>query len=92
MAKKKKNKDKKSDDTEAPASASTSAAATSKPDQPIDAAFAAGNYAAVRIMGRKELTEKAKMLLELVKIDRVQVIVGLVALAIVLLVAVLTLK
>jgi hypothetical protein len=89
VAKKKKNKDKT---TDAPAAASTSAAATSKPDQPIDVAFAAGNYAAVRSMGRKELTEKAKMLLELVKIDRVQVLVGIGAIIVVLLVALMTLK
>ena len=84
MAKKKKHKETAAEPAPAPAQA--------KSDQPIDVAFAAGNYAAVRAMAKSDLGEKVKMLTSLVTIDRVQVAIGVATVALLLLIALLTLK
>jgi hypothetical protein len=58
---------------------------------PIEKAFAAGNYSDVRAIAKAEPSATANRLVELVKIDKGQLIVGLIAIAVVLTVAALTL-
>lgn len=101
MAKKKKNKGDKGDkghtersaDRSEGATAAGAAAATSNApvtgDKKLDAAFAAGNYAAVRHLASP--TPEAQKLVALTKIDMGQAVVGLIALIVVLIVAISTL-
>lgn len=69
------------------AHAATSEAATSH----VDVAFAAGNYAAIKVFARSDPSDKTQKLLELTRIDRVQVAAGLFAMLVVLTVAFCTL-
>jgi len=94
MAKNRKKKADKTDSTDdksttassAPASA---AAAASTPATPAEALFAKGNFAAVHALAKKG-DESAKKLLPLTTVDIGQVACGIVALAIVLTICLLT--
>lgn len=98
MAKKKKNKGEKADTkadskVDSPASAATATATAggvpATGNKLVDAAYASGNYAALRHFAKN--TPEAQRLVELTKIDMGQAIVGLIALIVVLSVAIATL-
>lgn len=61
-------------------------------DSPIERAFAAGNYSEVRALAATDTSPRAQELLALTRVDRGQLIVGLAALLVVLIVAMFTLR
>jgi hypothetical protein len=61
------------------------------PPTPVERAFQAGNYADVRALAKAEPSPRAEELVALTRVDRGQLIVGLIALLVVLTVAVMTL-
>jgi hypothetical protein len=62
-----------------------------EPASAVEAAFAAGNYAAVKALARSDPSERGRKLIDLTRIDMVQVAVGLFAMTVVLIVAFFTL-
>ena len=79
-----------SSSSSSPSSPSSPAAAASTANTPADVAMRAGNYAAVRALANAG-DDTAKKLLGLVTIDLYQVAAGLVGLAVVIMIAILTL-
>lgn len=96
MAKKKSRQDRESDARAAVGAGDASPArgmpVESAAVSPTERSFHAGNYAAVRKLAPTEATPRAAALAALTHIDKGQVAVGLVAMVVVLLVAVLTLR
>lgn len=76
----------------APAEAAASAAAPITHADPIDVAYAAGNYAAVRRMAASHPSEHASALVSRIVLDPVQILIGAFALFVVSLAAFLTLN
>lgn len=99
MAKKKKNKGASSDaasnqagastKADAPASAAAAVSTHATGNKQLDAAYASGNYAAIRHFALG--TPEAQKLLELTKVDMGQAVVGFIAMIVVLSVAFATL-
>ncbi len=94
MAKKKKNKggggsEKNESKADAPASSAAPSTVPATGNKQVDAAYASGNYAAIRHFAQS--MPEAKKLLDLTKVDMGQAVVGFIAMIVVLSVAIATL-
>lgn len=91
MAQKKK-KSEKADRPEKAEKANRPEKAEKAAESPIERAFAAGNYSEVRALAATDTSPRAQELLALTRVDRGQLIVGLAALLVVIIVAMFTLR